>query len=283
MSQHRTIRAVAILALVAIVFPTIGAATHETADERAPTPLAEFRDSVGQWIDPWLENAEGDLADDHAPLVAISLYEELLGIKPKPCYRDAYAAYWAVAADIRAMGQAPNREQQLAEIVRIYEDVARAGALAEISMLHCAATGADLSDVGEVAHVEATPAAGTATGGVPGSARVIEIEATASLQFTDGSGDSLETIAVTPGETILFRVYNSAGFDHNFYIGTESQLDEPQATTDVGIPSWYSGVRELEWAVPDDISGLMYGCTVPGHFPVSHGTFTPADGVIRSE
>ena len=61
---------------------------------------------------------------------------------------------------------------------------------------------------------------------------------------------------------------------HSFYIGTESELREPWGTTDIGIPTWTSGVRELEWTVPDENSDLRFACTVPGHFESMHGTFT---------
>jgi hypothetical protein len=74
-----------------------------------------------------------------------------------------------------------------------------------------------------------------------------------------------------PGETLLIRVDNTAGFEHSFFIGTEDELSLPMATTDVGIDTWTSGTRELLWTVPGDPSGLAFGCTVPGHFPVMHG------------
>jgi uncharacterized cupredoxin-like copper-binding protein len=110
----------------------------------------------------------------------------------------------------------------------------------------------------------------------PGEARVIDIIATAALQFTTPSGEQLRDIPVTPGETVTFRVDNQAGFDHNFYIGTDEQLMTPSATTDVGIPPWQSGVQELTWVVPADITGLKFGCTVPGHYALMQGTFSVA-------
>jgi hypothetical protein len=113
----------------------------------------------------------------------------------------------------------------------------------------------------------------TATADVPGDVRVIEIEATGALQFTQG-GEQVRDIPVTPGETVLFRVDNTAGFDHNLYIGRDDELSVPNATTDVGIPTWQSGVQELEWTVPEDITGLKFGCTVPGHYAIMQGTFS---------
>jgi mono/diheme cytochrome c family protein len=128
------------------------------------------------------------------------------------------------------------------------------------------------------------PAATPAPGGsaapvvtpVPGEARVIELVATGALQFTDTAGNQVRDIPVTPGETVTFRVDNTAGFDHNFYIGTDDQLMVAGGTTDTGIPTWQSGVQELTWTVPADISGLKYGCTVPGHYTLMQGTFSVA-------
>jgi uncharacterized cupredoxin-like copper-binding protein len=100
--------------------------------------------------------------------------------------------------------------------------------------------------------------------------------ATGALQFTDPAGTQVRDIPVTPGETVTFRIDNQAGFDHNFYIGTDDQLMVPSATTDVGIPPWQTGVQEVTWTVPADITGLKFGCTVPGHYSLMQGTFSVA-------
>ena len=126
----------------------------------------------------------------------------------------------------------------------------------------------------------AAPAAGSAAPGEPvapsGEARVIDLVATGALQFTDPAGTQVRDIPVTPGETITFRVDNTAGFDHDFYIGTDEQLIVPAGTTDVGIATWQTGVQELTWVVPADITGLKFGCTVPGHYALMQGTFSVA-------
>ena len=126
----------------------------------------------------------------------------------------------------------------------------------------------------------AAPAAGSAAPGEPvapsGEARVIDLVATGALQFTDPAGTQVRDIPVTPGETITFRIDNTAGFDHNFYIGTDEQLIVPAGTTEVGIPTWQTGVQELTWVVPADITGLKFGCTVPGHYALMQGTFSVA-------
>ena len=127
------------------------------------------------------------------------------------------------------------------------------------------------------------PAQSPATGGEP---RVIELQANAALQFTDPSGQQITDIPVTPGETIVFQIDNVAGFEHNFWIGTDSELSAPGATTDVGIPAWTSGVQTLEWVVPADVSGLKFGCTIPGHYYTMQGTFSasgPAQPATSAE
>ena len=118
----------------------------------------------------------------------------------------------------------------------------------------------------------ASPEAGEAAAGT--QARVIDLVATGQPRFTDPTGTQVTDIPVTPGETITFRVDNTAGFAHNFYIGTDEELAVFSGTTDSGIPNWESGVQELEWVVPEDVTGLKFGCTFPGHYKVMQGTFS---------
>jgi hypothetical protein len=103
-------------------------------------------------------------------------------------------------------------------------------------------------------------------------ARVIEIQAS-GIRFIQG-GEDLRDILVAPGETVVFRIDNVSGFDHNFYIGTDEQLRENWAETEIGIGKWDYGVQELEWTVPEDITDLKFGCTVPGHYALMQGTFS---------
>lgn len=121
------------------------------------------------------------------------------------------------------------------------------------------------------------PSAGTPSASAPAAeARTIELTATASLQFTDPAGTQVKEIPVTPGETITFKVTNAAGFPHNFYIGTDQQLMNAQNADMVGIPDFAEGTQEVTWTVPADVTGLKFGCTVPGHYQIMQGTFVAA-------
>ena len=158
---------------------------------------------------------------------------------------------------------------------------AAAGATSEPAAASAAAEPGAAESMAPMAAESAAPAAGSAApGGEPvapsGEARVIDLVATGALQFTDPAGTQVRDIPVTPGETITFRVDNTAGFDHDFYIGTDEQLIVPAGTTDVGIATWQTGVQELTWVVPADITGLKFGCTVPGHYALMQGTFSVA-------
>jgi uncharacterized cupredoxin-like copper-binding protein/mono/diheme cytochrome c family protein len=124
---------------------------------------------------------------------------------------------------------------------------------------------------------DSAPAGGdgaAAAGGTPDNPRVINLTATAALQFTDDSGTIVNSIGVTPGETIEFVVDNTAGFDHDFWIGTAEELQGSFAETDVGIPVWSSGVQSVVWTVPEEgAEVLQFACTVPGHYTPMHGNF----------
>jgi uncharacterized cupredoxin-like copper-binding protein len=105
---------------------------------------------------------------------------------------------------------------------------------------------------------------------IPGESRVIELKATVSGFVQDG--EKVEDIPLSPGETVLFRVELSP---HVFYIGTDEELSVTRAETDTGIARGRAGsVQELEWTVPDDVTDLKFGCTLPGHYTQQQGTFS---------
>jgi hypothetical protein len=120
----------------------------------------------------------------------------------------------------------------------------------------------------------ATPAP-IAQPGTPDAPRVIEVELTRSITIADAAGDKLESIPVKAGETVQFEVTNTAGFDHNFYIGTEQELSTALGNIPggTGIPVFTEGTQTLTWTVPTDGTGLQFACTVPGHYPTMNGDF----------
>jgi hypothetical protein len=141
----------------------------------------------------------------------------------------------------------------------------------------------ELAAAGTVPAAFAVPAedpaedpAGSPEPGAAGDAdvRVIELDANSALRFTDESGAQVLDIPVTPGETVLFRITNTANFSHSFYIGQEPEVSGPGAVTDVGIPAWSRGAKELTWTVPPGVEVLQFACTVPGHYTLMHGTFS---------
>lgn len=117
----------------------------------------------------------------------------------------------------------------------------------------------------------ASPAASQApiTGGTADAPRIIKLQATADLKFVDEAGNQVTQLEVVEGETIQFEIDNIAGFDHNFWIGTKEELEVPNATTEVGIPTWQSGVQTVTWTAGGE--GLQFACTVPGHYTTMHG------------
>jgi mono/diheme cytochrome c family protein/plastocyanin len=109
-----------------------------------------------------------------------------------------------------------------------------------------------------------------ASPGTAESPRVIRLKETATLQITDEAGTKVGSIAVKPGETVTFEVENTAGFPHNFYIGTDADL-AANATADLeGIPDFDSGTQSFTWTAPES-DGLRFGCTIPGHYQSMNG------------
>ena len=149
MIRHRPATLVPILVLVVLAASTATWGSDSVADEQPPTPFEDFRHEVDSWLDPWLEISGTTIADEHAAWLAFALYELLLRTTPLPCYWDTYAAYWAVAADLRALGQAPSLAAQEAEFDRVFEAIARAGALAERDAVRCPAHGPGGAELGD--------------------------------------------------------------------------------------------------------------------------------------
>ena len=120
----------------------------------------------------------------------------------------------------------------------------------------------------------AAPSAGTSQ--EPGEGRVIELEMNGALQIRS-AGTQIKDIPGTPGETIVFKITNTAGYAHNFWIGPDAALMSNQTTGLTGIPDWTDAEpRELTWVVPEDVASLKFGCTFPGHYTMMNGTFSIA-------
>jgi mono/diheme cytochrome c family protein/uncharacterized cupredoxin-like copper-binding protein len=130
---------------------------------------------------------------------------------------------------------------------------------------------------GVIGAAPATSAASSAPATItnPGTAaspRIIKLDETASLTITDASGATVSSIAVKAGETVQFQITNTAGFDHDFYIGTAADLQAGNTASLVGIAPFASGTQTYTWTVPSS-GTLQYACTIPGHYQTMHGDF----------
>jgi plastocyanin len=106
----------------------------------------------------------------------------------------------------------------------------------------------------------------------PSIGRTIDIELTGQLQILH-DGEPISELNVAIGETIVFRVTNTAGFDHNLTIGPPDDLANLMDDGLVGTPTFTEGTEEFTWVVPENAGELAFGCTVPGHFDLMNGTF----------
>ena len=114
----------------------------------------------------------------------------------------------------------------------------------------------------------------SATSAVPtvavDASHVIDLELTGDLKIKQ-NGQQISTIPVVQGETYTFRVANTAGFDHDFLIGSDADLSAGTAGLP-GIPAWSSGTREFQYTF-GSAGPLAFGCTIPGHYSQMKGTF----------
>ena len=113
----------------------------------------------------------------------------------------------------------------------------------------------------------ATPAAPTVA---VDADHVIDLELTADLKIKQ-DGQQVTSIPVKQGETYTFRVDNTAGFDHDFFIGSDADLSAGKEGLP-GIQAWSKGVREFQYTF-DSPGPLAFGCAIPGHYALMKGTF----------
>jgi len=73
------------------------------------------------------------------------------------------------------------------------------------------------------------------------------------------------TIDATAGETVCFKVTNTAGIAHNFYVGPASDVDARNQSAAVkGIPDFTTGTQTLEYTFTGS-GPFEYACWVQGH------------------
>ena len=151
----------------------------------------------------------------------------------------------------------------MGETVRMRSIIRRHAAVSLVVLLALAAAGC------------ATGAASSPTAAPPTVAvdadHVIELELTGDLKITR-DGAQVSTIPVRQGETYTFRVDNTAGFDHDFFIGPDADLAAGRSEGLAGIEPWSAGVREFQYTF-DGPGPLAFGCIVPGHYALMKGTF----------
>jgi mono/diheme cytochrome c family protein/uncharacterized cupredoxin-like copper-binding protein len=113
------------------------------------------------------------------------------------------------------------------------------------------------------------------TPGTVESPRIIELDLTGTLQITDTEGTKVATIPVVAGETVTFRVTNTAGFDHNFYLGAPDVLSTTTTMTSAdlpGIATFKDGTQEFTYTF-ESTDPLQFACIIPGHYGPMHGDF----------
>ena len=87
---------------------------------------------------------------------------------------------------------------------------------------------------------------------VPELIWVVELEADAALRFLQ-DGQQIREIEVTPGETVVFRVDNTAGFPHNLYIGADEDLSVMGAMEDFTVEAVETQGYELTTVHRNDL------------------------------
>ncbi|HWH24703.1 MAG TPA: hypothetical protein VNW68_07415 [Candidatus Limnocylindria bacterium] len=117
----------------------------------------------------------------------------------------------------------------------------------------------------------ATPAAPTPGDMTPAPGNLFELEMNAQLQILQ-DGQQVTELHVSDGETYTFRVNNSAGFTHDFFVGPPDRLEAGDTAGLDGLDEWESGVREFSWtANRAEADGWQFACTVAGHYTFMHG------------
>jgi uncharacterized cupredoxin-like copper-binding protein len=126
------------------------------------------------------------------------------------------------------------------------------------------------------------PSASPSTSGSPAAsgsagANVIELEENSSLQILQ-DGQQITELQLTIGQTYTFRINNTAGFSHDFYLGPPDRLQANDVAGLPGVPTNSLGVQEFTWTATADARGWGFACTEPGHYQNMHGTLVLEGG-----
>lgn len=129
-----------------------------------------------------------------------------------------------------------------------------------------------------------TPTAAAATSTPAGSpaapGNVVDLELTGNLTILR-DGVQLTELHVTDGETYVFRVDNSAGFTHDFYLGPADRLAANDVSGLPGIEKWDEGPREFSWTASHEADNWEFACTVLGHYASMHGSLIVDDSTAE--
>jgi uncharacterized cupredoxin-like copper-binding protein len=101
---------------------------------------------------------------------------------------------------------------------------------------------------------------------------VIQLTETADLRITDSSGNTVTSITVQKGQTYTFQITNTAGFAHDFYIGTPDDLKAANTGNLKGLDQFVSGTQSFTYTF-DSAGPVGFGCTLPGHYQSMNGLF----------
>jgi hypothetical protein len=151
-------------------------------------------------------------------------------------------------------------------------NIVRVAALAAVLLLGACAPGGGAAWTYAPLGPSPTPvvASPTPQGSAPPAANQIDLELTADLHIVQ-NGAPVSEIHVTDGETYQFKVDNTAGFSHDFYLGPPDRLSANDTAGLPGIATWETGVKSFIWTATHDADGWQFACTVPGHYTTMHG------------
>ena len=112
--------------------------------------------------------------------------------------------------------------------------------------------------VAVLALVVGTPVLGQSEEPAVSEPRVIDLEMAGVGRFLR-DGEEVRELHVIPGETVMFRVDNTAGQELAFAVGSHDAICDRSQTPRKAIPAWTEGIRELAWTVPAGAAHRRWG------------------------